>query len=68
MIQRNAILLMERLAYDGRTEETERLDEPPRDFIKRKGGINECAARFARRQLRCKREMSNCAVQLISRR
>ena len=25
------------------------LDEPLRDFIKRKGGLNECAARFARR-------------------
>jgi hypothetical protein len=25
------------------------LDEPLRDFIKRKGGINRCAARFARR-------------------
>src|SRR6476620_212371 len=25
------------------------LDEPLSDFIKRKGGINECAARFARR-------------------
>ena len=25
------------------------LDEPLPDFIKRKGGINECAARFARR-------------------
>ncbi len=25
------------------------LDEPLRDFIQRKGGINECAARFARR-------------------
>jgi len=25
------------------------LDEPLRDFIKRKGGINKCAARFARR-------------------
>jgi hypothetical protein len=25
------------------------LDEPLRDFIKRKGGINECASRFARR-------------------
>ena len=25
------------------------LDEPLRDFIKRRGGINECAARFARR-------------------
>ena len=24
-------------------------DEPLRDFITRKGGINECAARFARR-------------------
>ena len=24
------------------------LDEPLRDFIKRKGGINKCAARFAR--------------------
>ena len=24
-------------------------DEPLRDFIKRKGGINKCAARFARR-------------------
>ena len=44
------------------------LDEPLRDFIKRKGGINECAARFARRQLRCKREMSYCAVRRISRR
>ena len=31
------------------------LDEPLRDFIKRKGGINKCAARFARRQLRRKR-------------
>jgi len=28
MIQRNAILLMERLAYDDRTEETERPDQP----------------------------------------
>ena len=44
------------------------LAEPLRDFIKRKGGINECAARFAHRQLRRKREMSNCAMQLISRR
>ena len=25
------------------------LDEPLRDFIKRKGGINKCASRFARR-------------------
>jgi hypothetical protein len=25
------------------------LKEPPRDFIKRKGGINKCAARFSRR-------------------
>jgi hypothetical protein len=25
------------------------LDEPLRDFIKRRGGINECASRFARR-------------------
>jgi hypothetical protein len=25
------------------------LDEPLRDFIKRKGGINKCTARFARR-------------------
>ena len=25
------------------------LDEPLRDFIKRKGGINKCAARFTRR-------------------
>jgi hypothetical protein len=25
------------------------LDEPLRDFIKRRGGINRCAARFARR-------------------
>ena len=49
MTQRNAILLMERLAYDGRTEETERPDQPLGDFIKRKGGINKCAARFARR-------------------
>ena len=32
------------------------LDEPLRDFIKRKGGINRCAARFARRRLRWKRE------------
>jgi hypothetical protein len=30
--------------------EFKNLDEPLRDFIKRKGGINECAARFARRQ------------------
>ena len=29
--------------------EFKRLDEPLRDFIKRKGGINRCAARFARR-------------------
>ena len=28
------------------------LGEPLRDFIKRKGGINRCAARFARRLLR----------------
>jgi hypothetical protein len=28
--------------------ETKDLDEPLRVFIKRKGGINECAARFAR--------------------
>ena len=34
------------------------LDEPLRDFIKRKGGINKCAARFARRQLRRKKERS----------
>jgi hypothetical protein len=26
------------------------LDEPPRDFIMRKGGINECGARYARRR------------------
>jgi len=44
------------------------LDEPLQDFIKRKGGINKCASRFTRRQLRRKRQMSNCAVQLISRR
>jgi len=25
------------------------LDEPLRDFVVRKGGINKCAARFARR-------------------
>jgi hypothetical protein len=25
------------------------LDEPLRDFVKRKGGINRCASRFARR-------------------
>jgi hypothetical protein len=25
------------------------LDEPLRDFVKRRGGINKCAARFARR-------------------
>jgi hypothetical protein len=25
------------------------LDEPLRDFVKRKGGINKCASRFARR-------------------
>jgi hypothetical protein len=29
--------------------ETKDLDEPLRDFIKHKGGINECAERFARR-------------------
>ena len=27
------------------------LDEPLRDFIVRRGGINKCAARFARRSL-----------------
>ena len=48
MIQRNAILLMERLE-GGSDEETERLDEPLRDFIKRKGGINKCTTRFAQR-------------------
>ena len=58
MIQRNAILLMERLAYDGRTEETERLDEPLRDFIKRKGGINKCVAQFARRLGRRRRKLA----------
>jgi hypothetical protein len=30
------------------------LEEPLRDFIKRKGGINRCAARFARRMRRSK--------------
>jgi hypothetical protein len=30
------------------------LDEPLRDFIKRKGGINGCAARFASRLGRCR--------------
>jgi len=30
--------------------EFKEVDEPLRDFIKRKGGLNECAARFARRQ------------------
>ena len=44
------------------------LDEPLRDFIKRRGGINKCATWFARQQLRRKRQMSNCAVQLISSR
>ena len=29
------------------------LDEPLRDFIKRKGGLNKCASRFARRLGRC---------------
>jgi hypothetical protein len=29
--------------------ESKDLDEPLRDFIKPKGGINRCAARFARR-------------------
>ena len=29
--------------------ESKDLDEPLRDFIKRKGGLNECASRFARR-------------------
>jgi hypothetical protein len=31
------------------------LDESLRDFIQRKGGINRCAARFARRLGRLKR-------------
>jgi hypothetical protein len=29
------------------------LDEPLRDFVKREGGINKCAARFARRLRTC---------------
>jgi hypothetical protein len=29
-------------------------DEPLRDFIKRQGGINECASWFARRLGRCR--------------
>jgi hypothetical protein len=41
MIQRTAVLLMERFAYDGRTEETERLDQPLGDFIKRKGSASK---------------------------
>jgi len=37
------------------------LDEPLRDFIKRKGGINECAARFAR--LRSLLQRQSCPVR-----
>ena len=29
--------------------EFKEVDEPLRDFVKRKGGINKCAGRFARR-------------------
>jgi hypothetical protein len=34
------------------------LDEPPAAYIKRKGGINKCAARFARRLGRCRAKVS----------
>jgi hypothetical protein len=34
------------------------MDEPLRDFIKRKGGINECASRFARRPRRYRSDSS----------
>jgi hypothetical protein len=37
------------------------LDEPLRDFIKRKGGLNECAARFARRPRRYR--SASCLVR-----
>jgi hypothetical protein len=33
----------------GYAAEFKALDEPLRDFVKRKGGINKCATRFARR-------------------
>ena len=39
------------------------LDEPLRDFIKRRGGINECAARFARRLGRSRQSGAACALR-----
>jgi hypothetical protein len=38
------------------------LDESLRDFIKRKGGINKCAARFARRLGRCRESLRSFSV------
>jgi hypothetical protein len=39
------------------------LDEPLADFIKRKGGINECAARFARRLGRGQHRGATCMLR-----
>ena len=41
------------------------LDEPLRDFIKRKGGINKCAARFTRRLGRHRRK-AGCPAKTVS--
>ena len=38
------------------------LDEPLGDFIKRKGGINACAARFARRLGRGQHRGATCTL------
>jgi hypothetical protein len=39
------------------------LHEPLRDFIKRKGGINECAARFVRRLGRGSLQLADLATR-----
>jgi hypothetical protein len=45
-------------------EEFKRIDETLRDFIKRKGGINKCASRYARRLGRGSRgQAAACALQ-----
>ena len=41
-------------------------DEPLRDFIKRKGGINKCAARFARRLGRGRQSGARAAARCHS--
>src|SRR5271169_4655262 len=39
------------------------LDEPLRDFIRRKGGINRCASRFARRLGRGRQSGAACVLR-----